>query len=299
MKNGTMKKWMGILLAMAVFLTYAVTAWADGTNPMALKCDQIPNAVAIVGRNNDRYSNALTIEPGTVYTQDVLRSNMGFNSDCGWNTGTQWYTFTAKESGQYTLFIARDVREDSFLKFRMGFYEESRDPIARIWTNYGRQSTGLVTADLVQGRTYYIAVTSPVYYSSYPYIFTVCSPSKHAEAGGEQILREADCSHEGCMGHTCIYCGASTETTVIPANGNHQAGEAVVVKEASCAEAGVEQAACSICGEILAVREIPPTGHHFGEWTIGRMPTADEPGYQIRVCGDCGEAEIKELTLSR
>ncbi len=287
-----------LLITVSLLSFTSAFAAADHARP-ALRVDQLPEAVAITGRNNDRFENALPIEAGVLYTEEALTSNIGFNSDAGWNTATQWYSFVAKETGTYTLFVTRDVREDKSIYFNMSFREDNRDVIIRDRSQYGAQVAGVITADLAAWKTYYITITSPLYHSKYPYIFTLCSPSAHAALGEFAVLQEADCIHDGCMGQSCTYCGMSANVSVIPANGTHRPGNPIELSAPTCTESGLQQIMCAVCGEILNVTEIPPTGHDFGEWSIGKMPTAEEAGYQIRTCRTCGESEVKELILTR
>lgn len=70
----------------------------------------------------------------------------------------------------------------------------------------------------------------------------------------------------------------------------------VGAKEATCEEAGNrEYYYCDLCGKYFedtnGEKEVSkddliilPKGHDWGEWTISKEPTADEPGEMIRVC---------------
>ncbi len=296
-KKMKMRKWLVMILAaMMCILTF--NAPAEGRWP-SMRVDRLKNATAIEGRLNDHYDNALEIRPGVVYTEDVLTSNLGFDSNAGWNTGRQWYTFTAEESGQYTLFLTRDLREEEDVYFRMSIMEENKEVIESKRTRYGSQIADVLSADLQKGRIYYLSITSPVYRNKHPYIFTLCSPSEHAEAGENEMIRSADCIHEGCMAASCLFCGVPMHETILPATGEHNPGDSVILSAPTCTESGLEQVSCVSCGEILYVREIPAAGHRFGNWTITQMPTAEEPGYQTRFCEVCGEAEVKTLKLEQ
>ena len=76
----------------------------------------------------------------------------------------------------------------------------------------------------------------------------------------------------------------------------HKWGEWQTTKLTSCTVAGEHVRVCTdkSCHE-REYEEIPAVGEHvFSAWTVGKVPTCTEDGYQQRTCG-CGEAEYETI----
>ena len=79
----------------------------------------------------------------------------------------------------------------------------------------------------------------------------------------------------------------------------HTPGAAVKEHEtpATCTEAGSYDLAtyCTLCGDPVATETVtvPAKGHTWGDWTIVRPATEDDPGEAKRVCSACGEEETR------
>ena len=133
-------------------------------------------------------------------------------------------------------------------------------------------------------------------------------------AGGMIILDEIEWSseHEDIVSvdeNGTTYsngCGKTTLHFTVPATGfsgdipftvNHTPEKTSSV-EPTCTQNGLSEGKrCSVCGEILeGQKTIPMTGHHFGQWSVLKEATDDEPGICEHVCSGCGFKEQKEFT---
>lgn len=113
--------------------------------------------------------------------------------------------------------------------------------------------------------------------------------SDHTFNGKTEIVKEADCTHEGTQRVYCSFEGCTAyQDTVIPAKG-HTLGEWVTVKEATCTEAGTMENYCTVCKELAETRTIQAKGHTYSDWTVVKEATFKEDGLKERVCEVCGD----------
>ena len=99
---------------------------------------------------------------------------------------------------------------------------------------------------------------------------------------------EATCTSDGKEAdRRCYYCGDLIEGAVI-AKLPHSYGEWVVTKEATCTVAGSREKVCSACGD--KVTEEIPAAHKWNDfYTVDKVATYDEDGYESIYCSVCGE----------
>lgn len=69
--------------------------------------------------------------------------------------------------------------------------------------------------------------------------------------------------------------------------GNHTWEYYMTVEEPTCSKNGVDFYSCSDCGLIKKV-DTPTLEHTYGDWIIGKYPTATENGSRHKVCLVCG-----------
>lgn len=111
----------------------------------------------------------------------------------------------------------------------------------------------------------------------------------------------ASCTTPGVRFRHCTECGKWEEVT-IPALGHWYSDEWYRTKEPTCTTAGREYTYCvrvyqgRMCGH-EKIRDIPPLGHDWGPWQVIKVPTAEEDGYEERVCQRCGITEQRPLKL--
>ena len=73
--------------------------------------------------------------------------------------------------------------------------------------------------------------------------------------------KEPSCTENGSKSKHCSRCEATTEVTVIPANG-HSWDKGEVTKESNCTETGVKTYTCSVC-QTTRAEEIAAIGHDY------------------------------------
>lgn len=109
------------------------------------------------------------------------------------------------------------------------------------------------------------------------------------------------CTATGYTGDTyCKDCGVRIATGSTLAKTPHREAR-INVKEATCCEDGYTgDLVCPDCGLPHADGEvIPATGQHsFGEWTVVKEATADEPGLKERVCTVGGFKETQQIPVT-
>ena len=98
------------------------------------------------------------------------------------------------------------------------------------------------------------------------------------------VTKEATCTEEGIMLHTCESCG-DTETINIPKTAHNYIKEQQ--QDATCTENGYSISVCQTCND-KKKEEIPATGH-VKRTLNEKKPTCKEEGYTGDVCcQDCG-----------
>ena len=98
------------------------------------------------------------------------------------------------------------------------------------------------------------------------------------------VTKEATCTEEGIMLHTCESCG-DTETINIPRTAHNYIKEQQ--QDATCTENGYSISVCQTCND-KKKEEIPATGH-VKRILNEKKPTCKEEGYTGDVyCQDCG-----------
>ncbi len=125
------------------------------------------------------------------------------------------------------------------------------------------------------------------------------------------------CTSDGYTENKCSVCGNVTKSNTVKATG-HKFGSWTVVKEPTCTEVGSQYATCSVCsyksyadiekkphdyvdGICTICNKVDPSldpenhnPHEFGEWTVVKEATCEEPGEQTRVC-ECTTTETEEI----
>ncbi|MDY4693404.1 MAG: cohesin domain-containing protein [Blautia sp.] len=156
-------------------------------------------------------------------------------------------------------------------------------------------------------------------------------PALGHDEGKWNVVREADCTHDGLEERRCTRCGALLESRTVGAKG-HSYGDWIVDKGPTCTDTGTRHKVCSECGDVVTEtvpalghdyhshREeptctkdgyvvdicsrcgdernrvvLPATGHSYGEWIVDKEPTCTDTGTRHKVCSDCGDVVTETL----
>ena len=97
-------------------------------------------------------------------------------------------------------------------------------------------------------------------YSTYKEI-----PALGHDEGKWNVVREADCTHDGLEERRCTRCGALLESRTVGAQG-HSYGEWIVDKEPTTISEGSKSRTCSICGdtETVAIPKLQKKNNNAG-----------------------------------
>ena len=97
--------------------------------------------------------------------------------------------------------------------------------------------------------------------------------------GGEELTRETVYTDPDPDAHTP---GAAVKENETPATCTGTGSYDLVVR-------------CTLCSEIVSTtsKTVPAKGHTWGDWTIVRPATEEDPGEAKRVCTACGEEETR------
>ena len=110
--------------------------------------------------------------------------------------------------------------------------------------------------------------------------------------GSGTVTKEATCTTEGEITHTCAVCG-KTEVKALPLDSKNHKNVETETTEPTCTEGGKESEVCKDCGTVIHETVIPAKGHT--EVTEHKDPTATEDGYNRIVCSVCGEILSEEI----
>lgn len=144
------------------------------------------------------------------------------------------------------------------------------------------------------------------------YVCSVCNVLHDWDTGctGTLTIREATCQRilyhcDGCGNDlarygsfeeyhdyengVCRYCGTE-DPNYTPHEHDYHETERV---EPTCTEPGYILYVCE-CGDSYS-QTLSATGHVWGEWTVVKEPTAEEPGERTRYCENCGETESETI----
>lgn len=213
------------------------------------------------GKSKD---TALELQIGTLYYIEPMKDQL------------RWYSFTAPEDGQYTLFsesITGSAQTKVYNKYEEKMFDKNL-------------VTGTSTMTCKTGETYHIYMR--VYPSDKSFWFSICSPSQHVSFGPAEIRRPATCTTDGYMAQVCGYCHGEGEPVVIPAIG-HQSGGKVTAKEATCLKTGLDTETCTHCGIVLSTIITPISDHEAGMWQDERYATCTSEGYRVQLCTGCNK----------
>ncbi len=148
-------------------------------------------------------------------------------------------------------------------------------------------------ADLLPAGTYYLRIENDDAWADERDTYTVTIDCIH-ESTTEKVVTEPTCSKAGKKEIICDGCGKVADTETIKKL-SHTPADEWVITDATCAKVGKKELFCTVCNEVAQEEKIDKLPCTFGEWTIDKETSCKAAGEKSRVCSVCGEKEKEKI----
>ncbi len=265
---------------------YLVVATATGAHAgnygyyiMTTTADSNYAAMQSNGQNFDSLPGGLTLNTSAksklVWTFDGNANGFTIRSAAG------TYLTGNSSSTSLTLTASGSTWKGSYNSSKYGFlittsnrYLALRDDI----TTTGANGTPLFVTNNSTGVT--------VYMHLYKKEVASC-----AHANTETVTTPATCTTAGESVVICKDCGATLNTTAIPATGHTPA---TTTTAPTCTTNGMTTEYCKTCNVTLSTTTLPATGHNYV--SVVTAPTCTAEGYTTYTCTACGYSYVDDYT---
>lgn len=126
--------------------------------------------------------------------------------------------------------------------------------------------------------------------STRAYTVTIREGCDHRET--ETVTTPASCTHNGSAKLVCKLCGATLETTVLPATGHRHTRTDTI--PAACLAVGRVTVVCTDCGATVSVQTLPALGHGYANGVCVRCG-AKEPAQTCNGGASCPSRAFSDL----